>query len=171
MGEAAASAGGDGGGTVAEGAGVAESKGVAGCSVGGAVVARISEADAAVADRMTSAIAMLCSVGVVVRLAKLSCVRTAAIPTAAATMTRATTATRMSFFMLRRDGSMHHCSVIGLKGIVKMKREPTPISLSIHILPRCASTSALAIARPTPVSPTPCIRGLSARYSRVNTRF
>ena len=44
----------------------------------------------------------------------------------------------------------------------KWKVDPSPISLSTHTVPPCASTSDLTIANPTPVSPNPSIRGRSA---------
>ena len=48
--------------------------------------------------------------------------------------------------------------------------EPTPGWLSTQMRPFCASVRVFAIESPTPVSPTPWINTLSARYRRVNTR-
>ena len=48
-------------------------------------------------------------------------------------------------------------------GRMKLNVLPTPISLSSQIRPPSASTSVLAIAMPTPVSPRPAMRGRSAR--------
>lgn len=47
-------------------------------------------------------------------------------------------------------------------GRIKLKVLPTPISLSTQIRPPWASTRALTIERPTPVSPKPAIRGRPA---------
>ena len=48
--------------------------------------------------------------------------------------------------------------------------EPTPGLLSTQMRPFCASVRVFAMESPTPVSPTPWIRTLSARYRRVKTR-
>ena len=55
-------------------------------------------------------------------------------------------------------------------GSKTLKVEPCPTSESTQMRPLCASTRVFAMESPTPVSPTPSINGLSARYRREKTR-